>query len=67
MSIRVLIAVVLILSCLMLVSPFIMSFSAVAFGQHLRVDIGPGSCIIEAFVVHPNDPGSGGGGTGVIR
>jgi len=67
MRVRMLLVVLLALSCLMIASPVIAAFLTVRVGQHIHVDLSPGSYVMQGIVVRPNDPGSGGGGTGVIK
>jgi len=66
MRVRMVIIVLLAFSCLMLISPVTVAFPRISLGQHVGVDLSPGSRVIEVGMVRPNDPGSGGGGTGVI-
>lgn len=58
--------VLLVLFCLMFMSPIAASFPAV-YHECQHVSLGFfSSALVQAIIVHPNDPGSGGGGTGVI-
>ena len=67
MRVRMLFVVLLTLCCLVIALPVIAAFLTVNVGQHVHVDLCPGSYVIQNNVVRPNDPGSGGGGTGVIK
>lgn len=66
MKVGILIIALLTLYCLILISPVVAAFSTVSFSQPAKFDLNPGSCIMYAIAVHPNDPGSGGGSAGVI-
>jgi hypothetical protein len=65
-KVGILIIALLTLSCLILISPVVAAFSAVGFGQPAKFDINSGSCIVQAILFRPDDPGSGGGSAGVI-
>jgi hypothetical protein len=67
MRVRTLIIVLLVLSCLAIASPVIGAFSTLNFIEHEHAELSLGPLVMQAIVVRPNDPGSGGGGTGVIR
>jgi hypothetical protein len=57
----------LIFSCLALISPIVSAFSGVSFNHPPKLDLGHGLGIIRAIAFQPEDPGSGGGSTGVIK
>jgi len=66
MNMRILPMVLLMLTCLAFMTPIAASFPAVYHEwRHLSLGFF-NSALVQAVVVHPNDPGSGGGGTGVI-
>jgi len=63
---RIFVIALLALSCLMFILPIAASFPAAHHdGQQVSLDFS-NSVLVQASMVHPNDPGSGGGGTGVI-
>ena len=67
MRVRMLFVVLLALSCLLISSPVSATFLTVSVGRYVHVGFSPSSYIMQGIVIHPNDPGSGGGGTGVIK
>jgi hypothetical protein len=69
MRVRTLIIVLLALSCLAIASPLIGAFPTLRLieHEHEHANISLGPHVMQAIVIRPNDPGSGGGGTGVIR
>jgi hypothetical protein len=67
MRVRTLIFILLVLSFLVVASPSIGSLSTLRFIEHEHAEISLGAFVMQAIVIRPNDPGSGGGGTGVIR
>jgi hypothetical protein len=67
MRVRALIIVLLVLSFLVIALPFIGAFSTLSFIEHEHAELSLGPLVMQAIVIRPSDPGSGGGGTGVIR
>jgi hypothetical protein len=66
MRMKIFLLVLLALSCLMFTLPIAASFPAVYHdSQHPSFSFF--TALVQAIIVHPNDPGSGGGGTGVIK
>jgi hypothetical protein len=67
MKITVMVVALLALSCLVFMSVVAISFQMVHdYCPHQRFDF-LASTLVQTSMFVPNDPGSGGGGTGVIR
>jgi hypothetical protein len=67
MRVGILIMALLTLSCLILISPVAAAFPVVSSNQNAGFKLSPDSFVTQANIIHPNDPGSGGGSTGVIK
>lgn len=66
MRVQTLIVVLLALSCLAIASPVIGAFPTLCHIERELAGLSLGPLVMQVIVVRPNDPGSGGGGTGVI-
>jgi len=63
--VRVLIVILLLFSCITLVSAARAAFPGVHYNKHVELPARSGRFAMMLGFVHPNDPGSGGGGGGV--
>lgn len=67
MKIRMLVIVLLAISCVALVLPAIAKYSSIPNNLRLVFDALLGPSTARPTKIQPDDPGSGGGGTGVIN
>lgn len=66
MRMRILI-LILLLSCIALVTTVTVVFQAVHSNQRVGFNLKSGPSAFVVNVIRPNEPGSGGGGAGVIK
>jgi hypothetical protein len=65
--IRILIAILLLFSCITLITAGRVAFPAAHYNKRVEVSANPGPSAMILSFIHPNDPGSGGGGVGVHK